>query len=166
MSSTSVYAIYKTKASHIDEYHNGHGSGPAIWDYISMKLTGQEFQMFGDDLDSFWKSWKDKRLSRNEKAVLLSTYDNAVIEIKYMEEFSKACIEVHNLINNGSKWTWNHFSDIGKTANKLAFKHDHRCIGFGIGCTSICDPWEFWDPKQGKPWGVYETIESIKELKR
>lgn len=141
MSYTSVYAIYKTKAVCLTELKNGHGSGPAMWDYIAMKCTGKNLPMFGD-VDWFWKLWKDERLSKNEKAVLLSTYDWSVVEIDKLEDFAKACEEIHSQIIDNTRWTWNHFSDIGKQALILSKKHDHRCLGLGIGCTSVSDLWE------------------------
>lgn len=157
MSYTSVYAVYKTKATSLSEFGNGHGSGPAIWDYISIKLFKRKFSCFGDN-DEFWKSYKDNRLSRNEKAVLLSTYDMAIVEVDHLEEFAAACKEIHDLIINETHWTWNHFKDIGEQAEALNKKHDYRCLGLGIGCTSVCDPWEPYNFEKNKSWGVYTEI--------
>ena len=66
MSCTSVYELYKTKVNCITELRNGHGSGPAIWDYISIKLYGKKFNMFNDE--GFWPSYKDARLDDAEKS--------------------------------------------------------------------------------------------------
>jgi hypothetical protein len=160
MSYTSVYAVYKTKASCLCELRNGHGSGPAIWDYIALKLTGKRLPI--GNVDWFWKLWKDERLSENEKAVLISTYDWAVVEIEHLERFSIACEEIHNKIIDETDWTWNHFKDIGEQAKALNKKHDYRCIGLGIGCTSVCDPWEGHNFKKDESWGIYSYIDGLK----
>jgi hypothetical protein len=164
MSYTSLYEIYKTKAVSFKELGNEHGSGPAIWDYIALKCTGGKFPMFGADTKGFWAPWKDERLSENEKAVLLSTYDQAVIEIDKLDIFSKACEEVHHKILSDSNWEWSHFESIGEQALSLYEKHDYRCLGLAIGCTSVCDPWEFWKPGEGErePWYIYSEIEALK----
>ena len=76
MSYTSVYAIYKTKVTPIAELKNGTLTGLAIWDYISQRCWGRDFNLFADGLDGsdFWALWKSSLLSRNEQAVILSTY--------------------------------------------------------------------------------------------
>lgn len=161
MSYTSVYELYRTKVNRISELHNGHGSGPAIWDYVSQKLTGEKFNF--SHADSFWPLWKDKRLSDAEKAVLLSTYDRSYVEVGRLIRFSEDAKEVHDQIIMHTQWTWNHFSDISDVAQALAFKHDFRCQGMCIGCTSVSDEWEFADIKNISAWGIYDAIESLNQ---
>ena len=155
MSYTSLYAVYKTKATRIKELKNSWGSGPAIWDYIHQKIYGTPFPMMESELGDFWGLWKDERLTTSEKVTLLSTYEKSYVEIERLGEFSEACKVVHKRIINNSKWSWNHFEDIGATAFDLYNNHDHRCIGFAIGCTSVCDPWEGSDREQ---WPIYASL--------
>jgi hypothetical protein len=35
MSYTSLYKVFKTKRVELDEFRNGHGSGPPVWDYLT-----------------------------------------------------------------------------------------------------------------------------------
>lgn len=162
MSYTSVYELYRTKVSRISELQNSHGSAPAIWDYVSKKLTGENFNFF--NADSFWSLWKDEKLSENEKAVLLSTYDNSYIATHKLLEFSEACKEVSELIIIHTRWTWNHFRDIGDIAEKLSKKHDFRLKGMCIGCTSVSDQWEYTDIKNNiQPWCVYDLITGARD---
>ena len=160
MSYTSTYALFKTKVKLISEHRNGHGSGPAIWDYVSMILTGKSHRSHGKD---FWPLWKDGRLSKAERAVLLSTYDNAFVEAPHLNEFADACEEVSPLIIEKTDWTWSHFKEIGDDARILSFNHDYRCKGLAIGCTSVCDEWEFENPANIDSWGVYSMIEELAE---
>lgn len=161
MSYTSVYKLYKTKVDCIEELKNSHGSAPAIWEYISQKLHGKRFNMF--DSDKFWVSYKDVRLDEDEKAVLLSTYDNAFVEIERLSDFAVACKKLHDLIISITEWEWSHFQSIGEIAEKLYKKHDYRCIGLAIGCTSVSDPWEFADVATVDSWGVYQQIKEAQK---
>lgn len=157
MSCTTVYAIFKTKVNVVSELKNSHGSGPAIWNYISIKLTGEKFNFFNSS--NFWPLWKHKHLSKNERAVLLSTYDRSFISIDNLMIFSNACKQVSELIINNTDWDWNHFQSIGDIAEELSNNHDYRCKGICIGCTSVSDLWECEDIKNIETWEVYEEID-------
>jgi hypothetical protein len=161
MSTTTVYSLFKTKVSCLNELRNGHGSGPPVWDYISLKCTGEKFPMF-DPVKSkaFWELWKDKRLNEEEKAVLLSTFDSAYVEAEHLDKFADACRNVHKRIIEDTPWTWSHWELIAGEANALGISLDRRCLGLCIGCTSVSDPWEGFD--NCEPWGVYGEIESPK----
>lgn len=161
MSCTSIYELFKTKANCIIELRNGHGSGPAIWDYISLKVLGKKFDMLNDK--EFWPSYKSDKLDDDEKAVLLATYDKAFIEVDKLMEFSSACQKVHKLILDTTKWEWSHFEAISKAAEKLHKDHDPRCKGMAIGCTSVCDIWKQEDVKNIDSWGVYEQLAAMKK---
>ena len=158
MSYSSVYELYKTKTISIKELRNGHGSGPAIWDYISEKFMGEKFPMFDDKkAEAFWALYKDGRLTEHERVVLLSTYDNSFIEVDNLQEFAKSCEIVSKLIIEKTRWDWNHFADIGKVAEAVSKKHDYRCIGICIGCTSVSDEWGYYK-KGDEVWGIYNQI--------
>lgn len=161
MSCTSLYELFKTKANCITELRNGYGSGPAIWDYTSLKVLGKKFDTFNNK--DFWPSYKSDKLDRDEKAVLLSTYDNAFVEVGHLMEFADACCKVHNLIIETTGWEWSHFEAIGEAAAKLHKDHDPRCKGMAIGCTSVCDIWEQEDVKNIDSWGVYGQLAAMKE---
>ena len=160
MSHTSVYAVYKTKAVRIDSFQNSKFCGPVLWNYISNKLYGEDFNCFDDE--EFWGSYKDSRLSKKEKAVLLCTLDKAFIEVDHLEEFSKACYEVHKAIDKGNKYLWNHFLDIGMVSACLLSEHDHRLIGMAVAPTSVDDLWLDADVKKLQPIGVYGILEGLK----
>lgn len=161
MSCTSLYELFGTKVNCIAELHNGHGSGPAIWDYISNKLRGKDFSIFDDD-KNFWPLYKDARLDDDERAVLLSTYDRAFIEVDRLNDFAEACQKIHPLIIETTRLEWSHFEAIGKAAEELYRNHDYRCKGLAIGCTSVCDIWEQESTKDIDSWGVYAQIDAIK----
>ena len=162
MSCTSLYELFKTKANCIAELQNGSGSGPAIWDYTSIKVLGKKFDMFNDK--EFWPSYKSDKLDDEEKAVLLATYDNAFIEVDHLMAFSEACKKVHALIIDTTDWGWSHFEAIGEAAAELYKDHDHRCKGMAIGCTSVCDLWEQEAIKNIDSWGVYEQLATMESV--
>lgn len=159
MSYTTTYQLYKTKVVPIREHRNGHGSGPAIWDYISVKLRGHPFSYSDNDAD-FWPLYKDSRLDRDEQAVLLSTYDYAYVEAAKLAQFAAAARKLHALIIDNTRWQWNHFSAIADDAENLAKGLDRRCLGMCISCTSVSDIWD-QDVRKLEPWGVYGLIEQL-----
>lgn len=161
MSYTTLYAVFKTKASEIVDLRNSWGSGPAIWDYVALKCTGKKLSLISTDLKWFWKLWESEKIDDDVRACLLSTYDYAVVEVDRLLDFEKSCQLVYQKIIAETAWTWNHFWSIGIAAGKLAKKHDHRCIGMGIGCTSVSDPWKSFDPEKNKIWGIYKSIDKI-----
>lgn len=162
MSHTSTYELYRTKVNCISEHRNGHGSGPAIWDYISQKLRGERFD-FMYNSNEFWPLYKDQRLDDDERAVLLSTYDNAFVEVGHLEEFASACRKLHKLILETTQWQWSHFEAIAEDAEELHKRHDPRCRGLAIGCTSVCDLWEQDEVKNIDAWGVYGHITELRQ---
>lgn len=161
MSYTSVYELFKTKANCIAELRNGHGSGPAVWDYISFRVLGKKFDMFNDK--EFWPCYKSDKLSWDEKAVLLATYDKAFVEIENLQEFANACRKVHGKIIETTHWEWSHFESIADAAENLHKNHDYRSKGMAIGCTSVNDEWSYGNVKDIESWGVYSQIESMKK---
>jgi hypothetical protein len=163
MSTTSVYALFNTKVTLLSELRNGHGSGPPVWDYISLKLTGEKFQMFDRvKAKAFWELWKDKRLNWEEKAVLLSTFDSAYIETEHLGNFADACRSVHKRIIEDTPWDWSHWELIAHEASALHLIHDRRCLGLCVGCTSVSDPWEEFS--NCEPWGVCGKIDSLANI--
>ena len=158
---TSVYELYKTKTISVKELRNGHGSGPAIWDYISEKFMGEKFPMFDESKSKhFWGLYKYARLSEHERVVLLSTYDDSFIEVDNLPEFALSCEIVSKLIIEKTRWDWNHFSDIGRVADDVSKNHDYRCIGICIGCTSVSDEWDYYK-KGARAWGIYSEINGL-----
>lgn len=138
MSYTSIYELFSAKVNCISELQNSYGSAYAMWNYISSKYMSESFTDV--QKQKFWPIYKDKRLSHYDKAVLLSTYDDAFVEIDNLMYFSDACRSVHKEIAKNSGWS--HFEAIGEIAENLYLKHDHRCKVIAIGCTSVCDIWE------------------------
>lgn len=163
MSYTSTYELFKTKVNRIRKHQIGNGSGVAMWDYVSQKVSGKRFNF----LDMDWECWKSEKLSKEERVVLLSTYDRSYIEVERLPEFAVACHNVHELIISNTNWDWSHFFEIGNDAKSLSESSDYRCLGFAIGVTSCEDLW--WSSSNIKtlePVGVYGLIEGLETLVR
>lgn len=153
MSYTSVYAVYKTKAITLKELGNSHLSAALLWEYLSQKYRGKEFCMWSEsDAKDFWPIWKKPEVSYFERIVLASTYDMAIVDIELLEAYARACEKIYSIIGKG-----NHFQAIAAEARNLLKKHDYRCLGLGIGCTSVCDPWER-DNSNGEQWSIKEAL--------
>lgn len=160
MSTTTLNLIYKTKAVQYAEYPNGHGSAPPIWEYMCTQHLKEEYSFFDDpQMGRICKLALNNTVPLNRRLTCVATFDYAVMPVGKLIEFATAFEETHRAILCASEWTWSHWAAIAKDVAAIAAKHDHRLVGVGIGCTSVSDPWEWWEPTEGtKGWDAYEYV--------
>lgn len=160
MSCSTLYRVFKTKSTPIKEYRNGWLTGPIIWDFLSKKYISPDFHWMtaGQDLDKLWDVWKNPKVTRSLKVAQLLTCDFAVINKEHAKEASELLIEAALILkNNGHN---SHFKEIGQDILNDNCK-DKRLIGYGLGCTSVSDPWEQEDSLDRKLAGVFESLKEI-----
>lgn len=82
MSRTTIYAFpVAGPGVKVCEFANSWGSASRIWTSLSEKYLGDRNAWLGDLLmsEKLWKLRDDSRLSNEERLVLLSTFDRALI---------------------------------------------------------------------------------------
>src|ERR1700733_15232319 len=97
MSSSDLYRIYRTKATHYAEMRNGWGSAPAVWSYLAVKFLGREQHDYlrGDGNDSeLWGLGRDSRVPRELRLAHAFCFDQAMCPIERLGELAEACEEV------------------------------------------------------------------------
>lgn len=152
VSYSSLYQVFRTKVRRVEEYRNGHGSGPPIWDLLWQNVRpGFKVPLFDDDLTPLWDLWKDPKVPRHQRLALQLTFDCAVCPPKLVDEMAGALVKCGKEIlalgplkwdldsppRDG--WSWHHLDRIA--ADMLTTKLDGRALGFGLCCTSVSDPW-------------------------
>ena len=161
MSETSLYLAYKTKVSCYEQYKNGYGSGPAIWDLMVNKYLGLDhYNMLGnfsgkDEYQKLWDLATDEKVEKRHRITHASTFDYAMIPVAHLEEAGIAFELTHQDIIQGPRWEWSHWGELGGDIRKIAEKPDRRLKGIVIGCTSVNDPWEYWTPEEREPWDAF-----------
>ena len=146
MSSTALWEVYKTTAHVIAEYRNSHGSGPPIWAIMGTRYLGWDSPYRWED-NNLWGLYKKQEIPLQWRFALLLTCDGALIPAKkeYLEQAAGWCELVGKELEVDAIWGTskvNHWAAIGKDIRN--YKPKARVIGLGLGCTSVCDPWENW----------------------
>lgn len=155
MSTSDLYRVYRTKATHIAEYRNGHGTAPLVWGYLNVfYLGGSRYGWgIGRDLDPLWALSKDPRVPRSVRIAHAFTFDQAVCPMERITELADALDEAGKVC--AYEQHVNHWSAIA--ADLRAHKAKARQIGIALSCTSVSDSWIDWkgDP-QG--WSLFYAL--------
>ena len=61
MSTSDLYLVYKTTATHFAEFRNGWGSAPILWGYLSETYLGRPWSMLDDS--ELWDLVDDTRVA-------------------------------------------------------------------------------------------------------
>lgn len=162
MSTSSLHAIFKTVATELREYRNGHGTGPAIWGHLEQHyLGGDRFRWFSSD-DKLWKLARDERVPLCLRACHVFTFDGAVIPPDKLAPMAELLAEGGRIIGESAPEYVNHFPTIASDLASLRLHH--RAVGVGLSCTSVSDMW----PRHArqwprKPWNCYAYLTTPKE---
>ena len=147
MSHSTLYKVYKSKASEFNTYGNGWGSGVPIWKLLTEQYLNKEYSTFAD-MEPLWNLYSDKDIPIHRRFALLFTFDNCIIDKNLLEKCSEYCKEIHEDILKNTDWDWSHWEDIGNDLKKLSLLTDKRLKGAGLGCTSVSDPWYEYPKKE------------------
>lgn len=142
MNTSTLYAVYKTKVTPINEYRNGYGTAPSLWDYLCQKYLFEKFNMFDRALcDRVWALWKSDKPHDSEKFTLMLTFDCGIIAPENLPLLIEGCEMADREIKSRFPTHANHWGAIAIDLKEQVDKKDSRLIGFGLGYTSVSDPW-------------------------
>lgn len=90
MSYTRVYAMPKTgPVEPVETFRNSYGFGARIWTSMSLRYFNEKPDMFGEGaIQKVWDLWKNPEVPVAYRAVMLSTFDYAVIEWERLREMA------------------------------------------------------------------------------
>jgi hypothetical protein len=147
MSSSTLYRVYRTKTVAWARYRGSAGTGTVLWQYMAERYLRRELGWL-DEMQEVWDLSLDPRVPRPWRMALEFTFDRWVCPPSLLASLAEACTEVGDTITQW-KPTWlNHWSAMGGALQNVAARTDSRWLGVGLGCTSICDPWEEWHPRR------------------
>ena len=142
MSYSTLYLVPELgEIEEFEEFRNGHGSAPVVWDYLFEKyITLGPGEYRHEQYEKTWELVKDDRLSKNEKISLVFTFDHFMCKKKDFDTLSMALREM-GLIYLVKKPTYvNHLVAIADALDKM--KNDPRTVATCINHTSVGDAWE------------------------
>lgn len=161
MSSSDLYRVYRTKATHFAELRNGWGSAPVVWRHLVVRfLWRAPHDYLRSDNDELWRLTKDPRVPLPLRLVHAFCCDQAVCPIDRLTDLADACDCVYQITLD--RQTVNHWAAIAKLLRE--HKPLARQVGVGLSCTSVCDPWSGWKPENTqRAWDIFAYVESKTE---
>lgn len=157
MSTSDLYSVYKTKAKHIAEFGNGHGTAPAIWGYLCKKHLNMESYAWLTAGSKLWDLSKDPRVSTHMRLVHAFTFNRALCPLDRLNELAEACEKVYTITYEDCPTHVNHWQSVANELRKI--KPNKRSLGIGLSCTSIADHWLGWKGEEiNKLWNIFEVL--------
>lgn len=157
MSTSDLYRVYRTKATHFAEFHNGWGSAPVVWSYLGVKFLGRERHDYMRSNDTeLWELARDPRVPVSLRLVHAFCCDQTICPNERLGDLADACEYVAEATFAPGRA--NHWQSIGQSLRE--HKPRARQLGVGLCCTSVCDPWSGWKPElTQEPWDIFEYVE-------
>jgi len=146
VSTSNLYAVYKTKTKEIAEFPNGWGTAPVIYDYLCEKYLNVKknawLHQFSSPTPNFkiqylWDLTKNLSVPASIRLVHAFTYINHVCPSNRILELAQACQEFYDITNDNKRV--NHWELIANTLK--SFKINKKMIGIALSCSSIQNPW-------------------------
>lgn len=166
MSSSTLYRIYKTTSSTINEYRNSHGSAPPVWEVAhkdGLKRPSGSYYMFDqEEFRAICGQYQNLNLPEGIRFALLFCCDGALVERGFLGKAADLSLEAYEYLLSSPHWgseKVNHWKLISEDFRSA--KLDKRCLGIGLGCTSVCDPWEWWPDDSIETFNVFDELPVI-----
>lgn len=158
MSCTTIKAVWPgEKAEHIASLPNAWASAPAVWGALGKRYLGSEGAVLKDNGAAIWALAKRQYIPRSVRAVLVMTFDGAIIMRK---DYAQAADDIEDAIHQlgMAKSHWPRIADL--------LRSNPECPAIGFHWTSVTeDPFHGdWNedadqhdpPDWSKFWSVYE----------
>ena len=155
MSYSSLYKVFKKSSSCIEEYKNGYGTGPMIWDYLRDRINLGSRWSSGYNDTALWALARDPKVPLHLRLCHVFTFDHAYCPFDKLGAMADALEMAHEDICKESS-TWTHFKEIAGDMRKV--KNQRYLRGVGLNCTSVANVWCDWNPSKGTPFDCYEYV--------
>lgn len=138
MSRTELYIVKNTGELELyKEFGNSHRGASLLWQNLGDKYLDGLKWYNEKQMGMLWKLDRDPRVSREEKILLISTYDHELIKKENLEQFVDACEKVY-FHDNG------HFKEYPEVMKEIMKLKDVIAIGWNQ--TSVnCGVWDVYD---------------------
>lgn len=160
MSTSDLYRVYRTKATHYAEYRNGWGSAPPLWNYLCNTFLGSTNGWLCFDKEQSQRLWDlaiDERMPRLLRIAHAFCFDRGYCPTlqRRVKELAEACDEVARVTSKPEHV--NHWAKIAADLRDARAKP--KQVGWGISCTSVEDPWRDWKGRC-EPWDIFGLVDT------
>ena len=136
-----MIALYPGTGTEIlEEFRNAHGSAPYVWSTVGKHYLGMTEYEFFSRSEEIWPLYKRPDMPRHHRAVLMMSYDNAVVA---KEHYAQAAKDIRAFLADfpPNPEHANHWAGIA-----LIFERNPDCPAIGFWMTSVSE-----NPFEG-PW--------------
>lgn len=141
MSRTTVMAVWPgDRAERLLELRNSHGTAPVVWNAVAMQYLGFADYAYSRRAEEVWPLYKRADMPRHQRAVLLMTYDDAIV---MRADYKQAAADIRAFLDDFPPRDGyaNHWPRIAEL-----FDSNPDCPAIGFWMTSVCE-----NPFEG-PW--------------
>lgn len=161
MSSSTLYRVYRTKATQYAEMRNGWGTAPVIWSYLCVKyLHRQPHEYLLPNDTALWDLARSEVVPRELRLVHAFCCDQAMCPMDRLAELAEACEYAWRLTSTDSARV-NHWATVANFLRGIARKP--KQIGVALNCTSVCDIWSsYGTPRaesQRAAWDIFPYVD-------
>jgi hypothetical protein len=158
MSTSDLYRLYRTKATHFAEFRNGWGSAPILWGHLCVTYLGREFHgwggLTGNDQKPLWDLVHNKKVPECVRIAHAFTMDYSYCPVARIKDAADMFSHVGQIVVHENYV--NHWPAFAESLR--VHKAKSRQLGVALSCTSVSDPWCQWTPEK-KPWDIFEVLQ-------
>ena len=151
------------KAERLEELQNSWGSAPFVWNALAVHYLGMEDGEYSLRTKEVWPLYKRPDMPQHQRAVLLMTYDNAIVR---QADYKQAAADIRAFLKDfppRAEYA-NHWHRIAEL-----FDSPPGCPAIGFWMTSVSENpfqggWDeemedYGDPDWERYWDVYAELE-------
>lgn len=150
------------KAEELEELRNSHGTAPVVWNAVAMRYLGLADYAYSLRTEEVWPLYKRADMPRHQRAVLLMTYDDAIV---MKVDYKQAATDIRSFLSDFQPRVGyaNHWPRIAEL-----FESNPDCPAIGFWMTSVCEnpfegPWNEElercdDPDWDRYWDAYSKV--------
>lgn len=154
MSTSALHRVYKTTATEFAEFSNGWGSGPSIWRHLCEKYLYREWHIMQND-KQLWNLVDSDKVPDYLRVCLALTLDNSYCPCDRIDDLIGHCEATASATDTSAAVNhWQAFADALK-----GHKKKPRQLGIGLGCTSVSDPWSWYDGSK-ELWDIFSVLDT------
>ena len=140
MSRTIINKIYRRTVVPVKEYNNALKAAFLVWTTVGKLCERPYVILFNTDF-KWHEIWKNPKLTEEQRAVLLWTYDYNIVCPENIPRFREALLAMHKTISNYDVMN-SHLEEMACDLKYIDI--DQKCLGIGLTVSTNNDLWDHY----------------------